>query len=125
MGQPKGIDARRTPRRVFNRAVGILFGGDYSIQQALQLSEGGMLYSSAIKRQTGDHILVTIVLPNGNLVVRGEILYGKPAAGGVSQYGVRFDGVALHHKRMIRNYVSAKTQAEAEVENENRDWPEH
>ena len=42
-------------------------------------------------------------------------VYGK------SVHGVKFHNVAIHHKRMIRNYVSAKTQAEAELENEARE----
>ena len=116
-----GIDARRTPRRVFNRAIGILQGGQYAIQQALQLSEGGMLFMSDFVFAKDAHIVATLVLPGGDtLVVRGQILYSKPAGRSKLQYGVRFDGVGIQHKRMIRNYVSAKTQAEAELENETR-----
>lgn len=118
----KGIEARRTPRRVFNRAIGLLYAGKYSIQQALQLSEGGMLFVSDSRFANGERFVATVLLPGGHgILFQGEIIYSRPGPNGSFQYGVKFNGVSINHKRMIRNYVSAKTQAEAEAEGEMRE----
>ncbi|MEK7358725.1 MAG: PilZ domain-containing protein, partial [Bdellovibrionota bacterium] len=106
MADFKGIEARRTPRRVFNRAIGVLHGGRYSIQQALQLSEGGMLFTSDSRFANGERIVATVLLPGGDgILFQAEIIYGRPGLNGSFQYGVKFNGVGIHHKRMIRNYV--------------------
>ena len=81
-----------------------------------------MLFQSDFKYKAGDSIVATVLLPGGTgILFQGEIIYSKPGPGGVLHYGVKFKGVAIHHKRMVRNYVSAKTQAEAEAETEFRD----
>lgn len=117
MADFKSIEARRTPRRVFNRAIGVLHHGTYSIQQAMQLSEGGLLFVSSARFANGDSIVATVLLPGGDgILFQGEIIYARPGSNGTFQYGVKFKTVAIHHKRMIRNYVSAKTQKEAEAE---------
>lgn len=121
MADFKGIEARRTPRRVFNRAIGVLHHGKYSIQQAMQLSEGGLLFLSDSLFANGERIVATVLLPGGDCILfQAEVIYSRPGSNGLFQYGVKFRTVAIHHKRMIRNYVSAKTQAEAEAERENR-----
>jgi hypothetical protein len=113
----KGIEARRTPRRVFNRAIGVLYGGRYSIQQALQLSEGGMLFSSDSQFENGERMVATVLLPGGHgILFQAEVIYRRPGPNGSFQYVLKLGNVSIHQKRMIRNYVSAKTQKEAEAE---------
>lgn len=81
-----------------------------------------MLFSSDTRFANGDRIVATVLLPGGNgILFQAEIIYSRPGVGGSIQYGVKFKGVSIHHKRMIRNYVSAKTQKEAEAENEMRE----
>jgi hypothetical protein len=118
-GTKKGIEGRRTPRRAFVHPVGILVGGRYLLEQALQLSEGGMLISAADKLDVAKQVVVTLVMPGaGYVVARGEIIYGKPAEKGQTHYGVKFASLHLNQRRAIRNYVTAKTQKEAEAEAE-------
>lgn len=77
------------------------------------------MLSSEQKMHPQDRLVVTIVLPDGRgLVVSGEVIYEIPGIGRSANYGVKFLNLALAHRRMIRNYVSAKTQEEAEIENE-------
>ncbi len=83
----------------------------------MQLSEGGLLFLSDSRFSNGESIVATVLLPGGvGILFQGEIIYGRPGPNGTFQYGVKFKTVAIHHKRMIRNYVSAKTQREAEAE---------
>ena len=113
--QKKGSEARRTPRRVYFRPIGVLVHGKYGVQQALQLSEGGMLFQTRQNLEVGNLIVATLILPNGGCVVsRGEIIYLKPAQGSsFHQYGVKFPSLPIQLRRLIRNYVTAKTEEEA------------
>lgn len=116
---PKGSEARRTPRRVYNRAIGVLYNGQYNITQGLQISEGGMLFRSNQPIPTKGQIVVSVVLPGGAVIVsRGEVIYERSDADGFRQFGVRFKDLPIQQRRVIRNYVTAKTQAEAEEEAE-------
>ncbi len=117
--QQSGVDTRRSPRRVFNRAVGILSGGDYELGQALQISEGGVAFVTSTTLQIGAHLVVTLVIPGGaGLVLRGFVVNARDPIGKMNSYGIQFDPLDLHQRRMIRSYVSAKTQAEAEREDD-------
>lgn len=118
-GQPGSITTRRTPRRTFEHPMGILRHGSYDVMQAVQLSEGGMLFRSEEQFQTKEQIVVTLLMPGGGSVVtRGEIIYGGPASSGGYQFGVRFPSLAVSERRLIRSYVAAKTEAEAEREHQ-------
>jgi hypothetical protein len=112
-----GIESRRTPRRVFTRPIGILCDGEFQLGEALQLSEGGLLFRSAeYVYSTGFSVVITLNMPDGQgVVATGEIIYQLKAPTG-PQYGIRFSELDLQQRRAIRNYVSAKTQAEAEAE---------
>lgn len=117
MEKKPGVESRRTPRRVFERPIGVLHHGVYEVAQALQLSEGGMLFISEEKRMIGEFIVVSLVMPTtGCLVVRGEMIYERIHPEGGFQYGVKFTPLQLNQRRVVRNYVAAKTQEEAERE---------
>lgn len=112
-------ETRRSPRRIYKRPVGILCAGRYDVEQASQLSEGGLLFRSEKEFSVHDQVVASLILPSGGVVVaRGEVIYEKPEPGSkrIKQYGVKFAALGLHLRRWIRNYVSAKTQAEAEAE---------
>jgi hypothetical protein len=111
-------DQRRTPRRVYVRPIGVLCLGQYEVQQALQLSESGVLFQSSHKFEVKDQVVASLVLPgDGVVVARGEITSERSEANGnLHQYGIKFVPLPLHLRRWIRNYVAAKTQEEAEAE---------
>lgn len=121
-------DARRTPRRVFRRPVGVLHSGCYRVFQATQLSEGGLVFKTELNFKINDQVVTSICLPDGSVVVaRGEIielrdrnkstenLTGKT---GFKECIVKFLPLSLQLRRRIRNYVTAKTQQEAELESD-------
>jgi hypothetical protein len=106
------IANRRSPRRVFKRPVGVLLHGEYRVCQAHQLGEGGALVTIEGDIPRGTKVVISIFVPGGGFaLIQAEVLY-KVGAG----YGVRFAQLPLAQKRFIRNYVSAKTQEEAEDE---------
>ena len=113
----RGVENRRTPRRIYQRPIGILLHGVYDVFQGLQLSEGGLLFRSEKMFAVKSQIVATLVMPGGGVIVtRGEVIYARPDSGRTQQFGVKFTSLPLHLRRVIRNYVTAKTQAEAEAE---------
>ncbi len=117
-GKGQTIQNRRTPRRIFEKNVGFLFRGIYDLTQGLQISEGGMLVCLPEEHQIGENLVVSFFFSGlGFAVIRSEIIYKHPREFyGMPAYGLKFRDLHMHHRRYIRNYISAKTQAEAEVE---------
>ncbi len=114
---PLSIDSRRSPRRAFNRAIGILKNGDYEMAQAIQISEGGLSFVVPTIYRPGERVVVTLVFPGAScLVLRGSVVNERARVGRMYSYGIEFLTLELHQRRVIRSYVSAKTEAEADVE---------
>ena len=114
--------SRRSPRRAFRRPVGILCEGEYNVEQALQISEGGMLIEGDLDLAAQDGLVVTLILPGGGTVIAlAQVAYVRKAdqKNRVKAFGLQFVDLALPKKRLIRNYVAAKTEAEAETTFEN------
>lgn len=112
-----GSQSRRSPRRVFNRAIGLLRDGVYELGEAIQISESGLSFVIEARLQVEDQCVVTLVIPGGGcLVLRGSVITERPKIGRMNSYGIEFLALDLHQRRMIRSYVSAKTQAESELE---------
>lgn len=107
----------RSPRRVFNRAIGLLCDGKFGLAQALQISESGMALVTPLELVPQSRLVVTLVLPGGDgLVLRAHVVAEREPVGKMRSYGIQFYTLGLHERRMVRAYVSAKTQAEAEEE---------
>ncbi len=115
--------ARRTPRRPFQRPVGILVGGHYEVLRARQLSEGGMsiflgefgsrLRIGVEEVQVGKPIAMSFVLPSGDTIsLRGEVIYHDTESGQGLHIGVKFGAVPMAQRRMIRTYVNSKRAGE-------------
>lgn len=112
-----GIGLRRTPRRVFRRPLGVLCHGVYEVREAQQLSEGGLLFHSGEAYDMHANVVVSLIIRGSDCIsVIGTVIYSLPTAEGVKAYGVRFSNISMTQRRLIRNYVSAKTLAEAQVE---------
>lgn len=116
---------RQTPRRAYRRSAGVLVGGCYAVFQGRSLSEGGIGVKIAdapgaeavlAKVIAGAPVLVTLILPSGAvLLLRGEIVHhGLEKTVGHS-IGIKFESIALHQRREIRYYVSAKQAGESDL----------
>ena len=120
---PRPQNFVRAPRRVYDRPLGLLFKGVYFVCQGLEISEGGLLVGVDLALAKGEWVLISLLLPSGSaVVVRGEILYRKPLAekGVLPQFGLKFLGISVADRRAIRDYVSAKTRSEADLERSQR-----
>lgn len=132
---------RRSPRRPFLRPVGLLVGGHYVVLSGRQISEGGMSISlgksgaeSSIEAQqvpVGQQIAVTFLISQRDskmrhiggtsgenkkeesFSLRGEIIYHDIESGPGLHLGIKFIGVDLHQKRVIRAFTSTKKTEEA------------
>lgn len=113
----KGIEQRRSPRRVFARPIGLLCDGHYKLVQAVEIGEGGLRFTSETQFAPQEKVMFTIVLPGGDsIIVRGVVLRENEGPNRTFQYGCQFQNLGLHERRAIRTYVSSKTQEEAELE---------
>ncbi len=87
--------------------------------QAIQISEGGLSFVVPSLLLKGERLIVTLVIPSaGTLVLRASVINERPKIGRMFSYGIEFRSLDLHQRRMIRSYVSAKTEAEAESDQE-------
>ena len=108
------IKRRRVPRREFKKKVGLLIKGDYHVNVATQIGEGGMMIHSHVKMEKGQRLVVIFRLPEcEETVVRAVVRYelDKPSPFG-SNYGIEFENLEFKMRRQIRNYVASKSEAE-------------
>jgi hypothetical protein len=108
---------RRVPRRTFEAPVGVLVQGDYSMQRAYQVGEGGMMVSGAKLIEAGTQIVISFFLTSGTLIiVRGVVRSVVPEDGkNPLRYGIEYLNLGFQFKREIRNFVSAATRADGPI----------
>lgn len=111
---------RRVPRRSITARVGVLYKGQYSVCHAVEIGEGGMLFSSFDDIQKDDRVVVTLRIPDVlQGVAIGTVMYtveGK-RIGEPHRYGIQFDKIEFDLKRKIRNFVaSSSTSLKVEPE---------
>ena len=116
----------RSPRRIYGRPVGLLVRGAYFTCQGMLIGEGGILVDLDVALRIGDRVVLSLLLPTGHSAcLRGEIVNFHPRGqAGSARYGVRFVDIELRDRRLIRNYVSAKTREEAASEGDSEHLPE-
>ena len=107
---------RKSPRRTFQRRVGLLVRGEFCVVQSSQIGEGGMMVVT--DRELSGEAVLTFIVPGRNyayVVVRGNVLYKLPEkVNGMNSYGVQFTNLSFEHKRAVRYYVASKTEVEPE-----------
>lgn len=113
---------RRTPRRAYRRTAGVLVGGRYTVFEGRSLSEGGIGVTISDdpesqpvlqKIRAGVRVVVSLILPSGAaLILRGSVVHHGTEKAVGHAIGIKFDAFALHQRREIRNYVSAKAAGE-------------
>ncbi len=102
---------RKTPRRSYERLVGVMIRGKYEVYKANQIGEGGMMIELPASLKSGEWILVTLILPMSlvTIVGRAEVLYKKAKVSDVVfQTGLKFINLETSKRRAIRDFVSAK-----------------
>lgn len=109
------LGKRKYPRRQFVRAVGVLSAGVYTLTQSCEIGEGGMSCLISGDVVLHDEIILSFYIPGKNLiVVRAQIRNTrKDEATGNYVIGCHFENLKFEHKRLIRTFVSEKTEMES------------
>lgn len=105
------LKRRRVPRRDFTGRVGVLVAGEYTVNRAVQIGEGGIMIEAPILLSEGQQVVVSFRIPNHNFeIVRATVRYtvttGSSQQKQMKRYGLEFDKMDFSVKRLIRNYVA-------------------
>jgi hypothetical protein len=117
----QGIERRRYPRVSLNHvtvevysAMGELTSPEFCF--IINVSENGMLFKSENKEMTfeaGMLLRLTFVLPDGNIVIRGDAATIHVRITDLAQYvGVQFKNLGLAETKFIRDYVAKNLEDE-------------
>lgn len=117
------MPVRKSPRRQFERQVGVLYEGVFELCRARQIGEGGMLVACARELAIGAHLVLSFFIPGqACVVVRAEVRNSNRSEGAdaVSEnvpaaYGVLFHNLSPEHKRKIRYYAASQAPTEQEL----------
>lgn len=110
---------RKFPRRLFEKTVGILYRGKYTMEQSSQLSEGGMgiLASMPDQLKVGESLVVTFLLPGQEFIIaRAEVRDVRPPNNqNLKRISMMFIDFGFYPRRKVREYISAKGPNEPDV----------
>lgn len=109
------ISKRRFPRRRFSQNIGVLFKGQYRISESAQIGEGGMMISSDFALEENSWVVVSFMVPGrAFIIVRAQVQYLMPDAQTHEvMYGLKFLNITFDNRRKLRDFIAAKTEAEA------------
>ena len=108
------LGRRNFPRRRFQRKLGILVDGTYSIGMGVEIGEGGLSFAIGEKIAKGRHLVVSFQVPQGNFVsILAEVKsqYVDKSTG-LQIHGVAYRALPFEAKREVRTYVSSRTEIE-------------
>lgn len=101
---------RKYPRRVFERHVGVLCAGQYSLMQSGEIGEGGMSLITDESLPQNQPLVISLQIPGGDFVSLRAIVKSIKNEKGRVHHGLSFQNVAFTHKRQIRSFVSARSE---------------
>jgi hypothetical protein len=106
---------RRYPRRLYKKPVGILYQGRFWQATGEEIGEGGIGILSPENIPEGAQVILSLFVPGGEMaVVRSTVRHNvKANTGDQVPLGLQFVDFAFKYKKKIRDYIAAKTEAEA------------
>ena len=107
---PSVEQMRRFPRKDFFRKIGILFAGEYNVVQGIEISEGGMSFTSDVVFSEDRECVLTFKIPKGDFLSLRALIKHMTKANGSLSVGVSFIQVPFSNKRQIRNYIADRTK---------------
>lgn len=116
MAESQVITKRRSPRRLFQRHVGVLYHGKFILSEARELGENGMMIEAVEEVQTDDQLVVTFAVPGERLISTLGVVRYNIDLDGKRAFGLQFVQMDISYKRLIRRYVAEKSEAEASME---------
>lgn len=103
--------ARRYPRRTFDKLVAILYRGRSGFENSVEISEGGILLQADRQYHVGDTIEICVVVPGHKFqIVIGTIAYVRGERTHERMVGIRFRSPAADVAKLqeaIRKYVNS------------------
>ena len=105
---------RKFPRRGFNRGLGCLCDGKYTVGHGVQIGEGGLSFSLGQQFANQKEVVLSFQVPGGSFIsVRAEMSdLKKGEKPGQFILICLFKNLKFEHKREIRAYVSARSEFE-------------
>jgi len=109
---------RKFPRRGYRKPVGLLYRGKFWLGLGEEIGEGGLGVISNEPVNVEDQVVVTLVVPGGEMaVVRSIVRYCAKRGENQFEFGLQFVNFNFRFKKTIRDYIAAKSEAEARGEN--------
>ncbi len=107
---------RRFPRRGFRKAIGVLYQGHFWLCTGEEIGEGGIGINSMREIPEGARVIITFFVPGAEIaVIRSEARYNtKARIEGQTRVGLQFLDASFDLKKTIRDYIAAKSEAEAQ-----------
>jgi PilZ domain len=109
---------RRYPRRGFRKPIGILYQGHFWLCLGEEVGEGGIGINSARTLPENALVIITFFVPGAEIaVIRCRIRYHTAAKiEGQTRLGLQFLDAGFELKKKIRDYIAAKSEAEAQTD---------
>jgi hypothetical protein len=97
---------RKHPRKPCEGAARLFFDGTYSPAQLVDVSEGGMLVSTALVLEPQQQILAHFPVGDVYLRAKVEVVYTLPdrSAGSGFRVGMRFTSISDYGVNVIRSF---------------------
>ena len=114
----RAIPKRQFPRRRFAKTIGLLFRGQYTLTNSVQIGEGGMMVQSPFGLGEGNKLIVSFMVPGRMfMIVTAQVQYIiEQGSDSNPSYGLKFLTISFESRRHLRDFIAAKTEAEANEE---------
>ncbi len=119
MSAQPNSNAKRFPRRLYERPVGVLCDSKYTMEFSVNVGEEGMLVRSSRHLKEGQNVLLNFWMDKfGYIIIPAQIRWVKDAEGSKDQFfGLLFLKVSFDCRRALRTFIAAKPKEELELEN--------
>lgn len=106
---------RRYPRRGFKKSIGVLYQGYFWLCMGEEIGEGGIGLNSIRELPENASVIVTFFVPGGEIaIIRAQVRYNTNSRiEGQTRVGLQFLDAGFDMKKKIRDYIAAKSEAEA------------
>jgi hypothetical protein len=107
----KSAKRRQVPRRPYEASLGLLYRGEYLLEQTYYVSESGLMISSHRPLKEGELVVVTFKVPSSSILLVRAIVRSvvAPKDNSPERYGLEFQNLEFSAKREIRNFVAETT----------------
>lgn len=101
---------RKFPRKEFQRRIGILFAGQYQVVNGIEISEGGLSFTTDMVYSVDRECVLTFKIPKGDFLSFRGLIKHITKKEGVLTVGVSFLQLPFSNKRQIRNFIADRTK---------------